>query len=86
MTDTLQAPRRSGKLADISQTPRPALGNAPISPERYWSKEFAQKEWDHIWTRTWQIAGVKAQIQKPGDYITAKLGTETILCVMGDDK
>ena len=35
MTDTLQAPPSSeiphldGKLADISQTPRPALGDAP---------------------------------------------------------
>jgi phenylpropionate dioxygenase-like ring-hydroxylating dioxygenase large terminal subunit len=92
MTDTLQAPPSSEfsgalkKLADISQTPHPQLGDAPITPDRYWSKDFAQKEWDHVWTKTWQIAGVKAQIQKPGDYLTAKLGTETILCVMGDDK
>jgi hypothetical protein len=56
MTDTLQAPpsseipRPARKLADISQTPRPPLGDAPISPDRYWSKEFAQKEWDHVWT------------------------------------
>ena len=46
MTDTLQAPPGSEfpglgkKLADISQTPHPVLGDAPISPDRYWSKEF----------------------------------------------
>ncbi len=42
MTDTLQAPPSSEiphpvrRLADISQPPRPALGDAPISPDRYW--------------------------------------------------
>ncbi len=92
MSETLQAPTNSEipnvakRLADISQTPHPVLGSEPISPDRYWSREFWQKEWDHVWTKTWQIAGVKAQIKKPGDYITANLGTETILCVMGDDQ
>ena len=91
MTDTLHArpgselPAGGKRLADISQTPPPILGNEPITPERYWSREFWQKEWDHVWTKTWQVAGVKAQIQKPGDYLTTPMGNETILCVMGDD-
>ncbi len=87
MIKTLDAVKpASNRLADISKAPEPVLGDRPVSPERYWSKEFWQKEWDHVWTRTWQIAGVKRQLSKPGDYITTTLGPETILCVMGKDQ
>jgi phenylpropionate dioxygenase-like ring-hydroxylating dioxygenase large terminal subunit len=83
MTDMLD--RRPAALADMSKAPDPVLSTRPINPERYYSREFAQQEWEKIWTKTWQIAGCKAQIQKPGDYITFDLGRETIFCVMGDD-
>ena len=86
MSETLDqrhAARRA--LADISQTPDPKLGDRPIAPERYFSKDFAQKEWDKVWTKTWQIAGVARELAKPGDYITTTLGPEVILVVRGDD-
>jgi phenylpropionate dioxygenase-like ring-hydroxylating dioxygenase large terminal subunit len=75
-----------GRLADIAQTPDPHLSDRPITPERYWSKDIWQSEWDRVWTRTWQIAGVARQLARPGDYITTPLGPETILCVRGDDQ
>ena len=43
------------------------------------------REWDKVWTKTWQIAGLKRQLVKPGEYLTASLGHETIVCVHGDD-
>ena len=76
---------RPVRLADVSQTPDPPLSDRPIGGERYWSPEFARAEWDKIWTRTWQIAGVAAQVKEPGDFLTAELGPERILCVRGDD-
>ncbi|WP_309604496.1 SRPBCC family protein [Phenylobacterium sp.] len=86
MTDTLEHRQaRTRGLADISKAPAVQLGDRPISPDRYWSPEFARREWEKIWTRTWQIAGVKQQLTKPGDFITTTLGPETILCVLGDD-
>jgi phenylpropionate dioxygenase-like ring-hydroxylating dioxygenase large terminal subunit len=86
MSETLEhANAASRPLADISQTPDPVIEDRPITPDRYWSKDFAQKEWDKIWTKTWQIAGVARQLAKPGDYITTTLGAEVILCVRGDD-
>ena len=86
MSDTLERSASAARaLADISQSPDPVLTDNPINPERYWSKDIWQKEWDKVWTKTWQIAGVARQLTKPGDYITATLGREVILCVHGDD-
>jgi phenylpropionate dioxygenase-like ring-hydroxylating dioxygenase large terminal subunit len=70
---------------DKTKAPEPKLSDKPISPDRYYSREIWQKEWETIWTRTWQIAGVIQQLQKPGDYLTMPFGVERILCVKGDD-
>ena len=45
---------KTSKLRD------PEFRNTPITPDRYFSKEWADKEWDKIWTKTWQIGGVAA--------------------------
>jgi phenylpropionate dioxygenase-like ring-hydroxylating dioxygenase large terminal subunit len=70
---------------DKSKAPEPKLSDKPISPDCYFSRDIWQREWETIWTRTWQIAGVIQQLQKPGDYITVPFGVERILCVKGDD-
>ncbi len=72
-------------LADTSKLPEPDFKGTPITPERYFSKGWMAREWDKIWTKTWQIAGLKAELAKAGDYITTRLGHEVILCVRGDD-
>ena len=38
-----------------------------ITGERYTSKEFAQREWDHMWTRIWHVAGRVQELQEPGE-------------------
>ncbi len=76
---------RATSLADISPLADPPLGNAPITPDRYFSKEWADREWEKLWTKTWQIAGTQAQIPNAGDWLTADFGPETIVCVRGDD-
>ena len=73
-------------LADMSKLPEPDLHGRPITPERYYSKDFMAREWDKVWTKTWQIAGLARQLSNVGDQITMPLGTETILCVRGDDE
>lgn len=72
-------------LADTSKQPEPILRGTPITPERYYAKDFMDREWDKIWTRTWQIAGLQRELSKSGDYVTTTLGRETILCTFGDD-
>ena len=44
------------------------LRGDPITGDRYWSKDFMEKEWDHMWTRIWHIGAVVAELEQPGDY------------------
>ncbi|MEM9606795.1 MAG: aromatic ring-hydroxylating dioxygenase subunit alpha [Actinomycetota bacterium] len=70
---------------DRTKAPEPELTSKPITGDRYWSKDFHQQEWDHLWTKVWLIAGMVDQLRKPGDFFTYQLGRESILCTRGDD-
>lgn len=56
-----------------------------ITGDRYYSREFAQKEWDHMWTRIWHVAGRTAEIPEPGDYLVHTFLKESVICVRQDD-
>ena len=85
MTD-LQEKTTYGVGIPRDKAPEPVLGTEPIIfGDRYYSEEFAQKEWDHMWTRVWQIAGRVDQIPTAGDYISYEIMHESIICVRGDD-
>ena len=64
--------------------PSPLRGDK-ITGDRYWSKEFAQKEWDHMWTRIWHVAGRTAELREPGDYIVHDFMHESVFCVKQSD-
>ena len=85
MTDVVSRPELLGGISR-AKAPEPELGTAPIAGERYWSPAFAQREWDHMWTKVWLIAGMVNQIPKAGDYLTAEVGRESIICVRGTDE
>ena len=57
------------------------LRGDPITGDRYWSREFAQKEWDHMWTRIWHVAGRTAELAEAGDYVTHNFLKESVICV-----
>jgi phenylpropionate dioxygenase-like ring-hydroxylating dioxygenase large terminal subunit len=61
------------------------LRGDPITGDRYYSKEFAQKEWDHMWTKIWHIAGRSNQLQEPGDYLVHDFMHESVIVVKQDD-
>ena len=67
-------------LIDESKLPEPKVGDGPIHGERYFQPEFMQKEWDHMWTKVWLVAGLEEQIPEPGDRMTFDIGKESILC------
>ena len=54
-------------------------------PDRYYDPAFMQREWDHMWTRTWQIAAVETDIPEPGDYSVYRLLRESFIVVRQDD-
>ncbi|MEO1063715.1 MAG: SRPBCC family protein [Actinomycetota bacterium] len=68
------------------KAPEPVLSSNPITGDRYWSPEFMQREWDHLWTKVWLIAGMVDQLRQRGDFFTYELGRESILCTRGDDQ
>lgn len=70
---------------DERKLPEPEVGDAPIDGARYYSKEFMQKEWDHVWTKVWLVAGMEEQIPNPGDRMTFDIGKESILCTRDDE-
>jgi phenylpropionate dioxygenase-like ring-hydroxylating dioxygenase large terminal subunit len=61
------------------------LRGDPITGDRYFSPEFAQKEWDHMWTRIWHIAGRTAEIPEAGDFLVHTFMKESVIAVRQDD-
>ena len=70
---------------DTTKIPDPKLGTAPITGDRYYSKEFMEQEWEKMWTKVWLIAGLESQLKKVGDFITCEIGPESILCTRDKD-
>lgn len=54
---------------------------ARIPPARYTSREFMELEWEHVWTRTWLLAGRSTDIPAAGDYFLYEIGRESIVVV-----
>ena len=61
------------------------LGLDRLDGERYLSHEFMQAEWQHIWTKTWQLAARVEEFDAPGAFYVHELGKESFLFVKGDD-
>ena len=63
---------------------KPLRGD-PITGERYFSKDFAQQEWDHMWTRVWHIAGRTVELQESGDFLRHNFMKESVVVIRGRD-
>lgn len=61
------------------------LRGDPISGDRYYSQEFAQKEWDMMWTKIWHIAGRRADMPEAGDFVTHNFMRESVICIRQKD-
>jgi len=56
-----------------------------IPKERYTSRDFARREWEHMWPRVWLLAGRASDAPEPGDYFTFEIGHESILVIRQPD-
>ncbi len=61
------------------------LRGDPITGDRYYSREFAQAEWDRMWTRVWHVGGRIAQLEEPGDYIVHTFLKESVVMMRQED-
>ena len=55
------------------------LGDEGISTLRYTSADFAQREYQTLWKKTWQIACREEHIAEPGDYYVYDIGPYSLL-------
>jgi len=68
-----------------AKAPDPRLGYDLIPKARYTSGEFARREWEHMWTKVWLLAGRESDLGAPGDYFTFEIGPESIVLVRQRD-
>lgn len=52
---------------------------------RYTDQEFAQLEFDKLWSRVWQVAARLEEVPNAGDYTTYKIGDQSVLVVRVDE-
>ena len=52
---------------------------------RYFDRDFAGREWDAVWTKSWLVVCREDQIPEPGDFLVEEVGTESILVVRQED-
>lgn len=62
----------------VSELDPPVRGD-PITGERYYSKRWADAEWEHVFTKVWHIGGMAADLIDAGDYLTHNLGKESVV-------
>ena len=46
---------------------------------RYVDSEYMEREWAHVWRKTWLLAGLESDLKRPGDYFVFDMGREQIL-------
>ncbi|TNE37659.1 MAG: aromatic ring-hydroxylating dioxygenase subunit alpha [Sphingomonadales bacterium] len=61
------------------------LRGDPITGDRYTSHAFMRKEWDHMWTRIWHVAGRTAEVPEAGDYVVHDFMHESVICIRQED-
>lgn len=71
--------------AFLPKKPIPQLGVGRVDGERFHSRDFMEREWRHIWTRTWQVAVHLSELPEAGSYRVHELGKESLLFVRGED-
>jgi phenylpropionate dioxygenase-like ring-hydroxylating dioxygenase large terminal subunit len=52
-----------------------------LPKERYTAREFADLEFDCLWSRVWQIACREEEVARPGDFVEYEIGDDTIAVV-----
>ena len=55
-----------------------------VPRERYTSPEFAELEFERLWSRVWQVACREEEIAEVGDFCEYLIGDQSILVVRSD--
>jgi nitrite reductase/ring-hydroxylating ferredoxin subunit len=80
---TIPDPEANYPVSPDAEFPR-ARGDA-ITGERYTSKDFANLEWEKMWTRVWHLGGRVSQLEEAGDFITHNFLRQSVMMVKQKD-
>jgi hypothetical protein len=56
-----------------------------ITGDRYWCKDFADREWQKMWKRIWHLGGRVSQLEDAGDFIVHNFKHESVIMVRQHD-
>ncbi|MGI9324768.1 MAG: aromatic ring-hydroxylating oxygenase subunit alpha [Pseudomonadales bacterium] len=70
---------------DIRSWPKQELRGHRIPGSRYTSQEFAEQEFEQMWTKVWLLLGRESELPNPGDWQREEVGPESILMVRQQD-
>lgn len=56
-----------------------------ITGERYWSKDWADREWERMWKRIWHVAGRTSQMEEAGDFVVHNFRHESVIIIRQAD-
>ena len=65
---------------------RQVIGSHPIPGQRYTSREFFEREFEHMWTKVWLLLGREEEMPETGDWQREEVGPESILMVRQKDR
>jgi len=85
MSDYIAVPEPGVTYPTHASARFPEVRGDPITGDRYWSKEFAEREWEHLWKRVWHVGGREAQLEQAGDYITHNFKHESVIIIRQKD-
>ena len=68
-------------LIAVESWPEQTLRGHSIPGDRYTSKEFADLEFEHMWSKVWLLLGRESELPEPGDWQREDVGPESILMV-----
>jgi phenylpropionate dioxygenase-like ring-hydroxylating dioxygenase large terminal subunit len=73
--------------ADSLEAKQPYIDNGVdrAGKEGYFSRDYMRLEWERMWTRSWLIAGVASDLEKPGDYFLFDIGDESIIVTRAEE-
>ncbi len=69
----------------LPRKPIPVIGYQRIDGTRFHSREFMEREWEHVWTKAWHVGCHISELAEPGEFRVHTLGKESLLFVRGDD-
>jgi phenylpropionate dioxygenase-like ring-hydroxylating dioxygenase large terminal subunit len=69
----------------LRENTNPYLGSENLSVDRYLSREFHEKEVEHVWKRTWQAVCRETEVGEPGDTFVYDIVRSSIIVCRTQD-